>query len=452
MTRLALHNGTEPPAVPSEWYRDVPRSITRFVLAGVLLLTVSLGGFGFWAFGAPLAAAVIAQGSFIATGQNKIVQHLEGGIIAEILVTEGAQVTEGQVLLRLDPTSATAAHRELQLRRVRLEATEARLLAEHRRNERLEFPPELLMQRHDPEVAVILDSQSVSFAVTRSGLANDLALLDRNMDALGFRAAGYGTQRQGLADQVALLTEELDAKQELLDMGLVRRADVLVLRRAILEAQGQIARMDAELGEIAEMRARAQTQRQRTLDEYSRNALGELQVVQADLESIREQIRRSHDILHRTEVLAPVSGTIVRLYYHTTGGVVETGRAIAEILPSDAPLIIEALVARADIDSVQLGMPAVIRLTALNQRTTPVLEGVVDYVSADAVADGFERSAREVYVVRVVLPPAELDRVPGFSPTPGMPAEVMVQTAERTFANYIARPILDSMSRAFREQ
>ncbi|MDM7459342.1 MAG: HlyD family type I secretion periplasmic adaptor subunit [Paracoccus sp. (in: a-proteobacteria)] len=452
MTRLALRPGTEPPSVPVEWYHDVPRSITRLVVTGILLLAISLGGFGLWAFGAPLAAAVIAQGSFIATGQNKIVQHLEGGIIAEILVTEGTQVSEGQVLLRLDPTSATAAHRELQLRRIRLEATEARLLAEHHQNERLEFPPDLLMQRHDPEVAVILDSQSVSFAVTRSGLANDLALLDRNTDALGFRAAGYDTQRQGLASQVALLTEELEAKQELLNMGLVRRGDVLTLRRAILEAQGQIARMDAELGEIAEMRARALTQRQRILDEYSRNALGELQLVQAELESIREQIRRSQDILHRTEVLAPVSGTIVRLYYHTMGGVVEPGRVIAEILPADAPLIIEALVARADIDSVQIGMPAVIRLTALNQRTTPVLNGVVDYISADAVSDGSERSAREVYVVRTVLRPAELERMPGFSPTPGMPAEVMVQTAERTFANYIARPILDSMSRAFREQ
>jgi HlyD family secretion protein len=157
-------------------------------------------------------------------------------------------------------------------------------------------------------------------------------------------------------------------------------------------------------------------------------------------------------VLFRTEVAAPDSGTIVRLHYHTIGGVIEPGRAIAEIVPSNAPLIIEALVARSDIDSIKVGQPAIVRLTALNQRTTPVLNGIVDYVSADAVAGGPDQTSREVYVVRVELGPEELSRVRGFAPTPGMPAEVMVQTEERTFAQYIAKPIVDSMSRAFREQ
>lgn len=450
MTDLSTNALPAPSA--AEWYRDVPRSISKLVLVGVLLLVGTLGGFSIWAFGAPLAAAVIAQGSFVATGQNKIVQHLEGGIIKDILINEGDRVTQGQVLLRLDETAAQANNRELLLRRARLEATEARLVAEHQRQEHLIFPEHLEALRGDPEVAVILDGQAVSFAVTRSGLANDLAMVERNMDALEFRETGYTAQRQALRDQLTLLAEELEDKAVLLERGLIRRAEVLALRRTILEGEGQIARLDAELGEIAELRSRALTQRGRTLDEYSRNSLGQLQVIQSELESIREQARRSENVLQRTDVTAPVGGTIVRLYYHTTGGVIETGRAIAEIVPADAPLIIEALVARADIDSVQVGQPAVVRLTALNQRTTPVLNGTVDYVSADAVADSFDRANREVYVVRVALSPEELARVRGFAPTPGMPAEVMVQTAERTFAQYIAKPIVDSMSRAFREQ
>lgn len=439
------------PTAP-EWYSDVPRSISKLVLAGSLLLVASLGGFSIWAFGAPLAAAIIAQGSFVATGQNKIVQHLEGGMIKEILVREGDRVTQGQVLLRLDETAAQANNRELMLRRTRLEATEARLLAEHLRADELVFPEHLDALRDDPEVAVILAGQKAAFAVTRSGLTNDLAIVDRNMDALEFREAGYTTQRRSLFDQIELFAEELEAKEALLELGHIRRTEVLALRRAMLEGEGQIARLDAELGEIAELRSGAISQRDRTIDEYSLNSLGQLQVVQSELESIREQARRSESVLLRTDVTAPVDGTIVRLYYHTSGGVIETGRAIAEIVPSDAPLIIEALVARADIDSVQVRQPAVVRLTALNQRTTPVLNGVVDYVSADAVADSADRMNREVYVVRVVLSPEELMRVSGFAPTPGMPAEVMVQTAERTFAQYIAKPIVDSMSRAFREQ
>jgi HlyD family type I secretion membrane fusion protein len=390
-----LKSDALPAPIAAEWYRDVPRSISRLVLAGTLLLVATLGGFSVWAFGAPLAAAVIAQGSFVATGQNKIVQHLEGGIIKDILVKEGDLVAQGQVLLRLDETAAQATNRELLLRRARLEATEARLTAEHQRHDRLIFPQHLEALRTDPEVAVILDGQTVSFNVTRSGLANDLAMLERNMDALEFRQAGYTSQRQALRDQLTLLGEELEDKVTLLERGLIRRAEVLALRRTILEGEGQIARLDAELGEIAELRSRAVSQRDRTLDEYSRNSLGQLQAIQGELESIREQARRSESVLLRTDVTAPVAGTIVRLYYHTNGGVIESGRAIAEIVPTDAPLIIEALVARADIDSVQVGQPAVVRLTALNQRTTPVLNGTVDYVSADAVADSLERKNRD---------------------------------------------------------
>ena len=441
-----------PGPAPAEWYQNVPRSIRRHVLIGGLLLLSTFGGFSLWAFQAPLAAAVIAQGSFVATGENKIVQHLEGGIIAEILVREGDFVRQGDVLLRLDNTAAETTNRELRLRQIRLEATEARLLAEHLRQDHPVFSDELEALRIDPEVASILESQEVSFIVTRSGLMNDLAIIDRNIDALAFRETGYLSQRETLDDQIELLQEELDGLEKLLERGFVRRTDVLALRRATLEGAGQIARLDAELGEIAETRSRLTNQRNRTLDEYSRNALAHLQTIQSELESVREQLRRSQSVLTRTEVTAPASGTIVRLYYNTTGGVIETGRAIAEIIPADAPLIIEAMVARADIDSVQTGQHAVIRLTALNQRTTPVLNGRVDYVSADAIASTSDRKAREVYVVRIAIEPHELARVRGFSPTPGMPAEVMVQTAERTFAQYIVKPITDSMSRAFREQ
>ena len=167
---------------------------------------------------------------------------------------------------------------------------------------------------------------------------------------------------------------------------------------------------------------------------------------------MREQSRNAHSVLKRATINAPVSGTVVRLHYHTSGGVVESGKTIIEILPTGVPLIIETQVSRSDIDSVRIGQKAIVRLTALNQRTTPVLNGEVYYVSADALSEEREGVAREIYVARVNLPFSELSRVSGFSPTPGMPAEIMIQTAERTFIDYITRPITDSMNRAFREQ
>ena len=220
----------------------------------------------------------------------------------------------------------------------------------------------------------------------------------------------------------------------------------------MLEADGQVGRLEAEIDELTEMRAKFDAQIAKTRDDYSRNALTQLQTIESELESVREQQRKSENILDRTAVLAPVSGTVVRLYYHTTGGVVETGRPIVEILPADAPLIIEVLVPRTNIDSVHVGQKATVRLTGLNQRTTPVLNGSVEYVSADAIADGSTGTRREVYLSRVTVAPEEMQRVQNFSPTPGMPAEIMIQTEERTFAQYLIKPVLDSMSRAFREQ
>jgi len=233
---------------------------------------------------------------------------------------------------------------------------------------------------------------------------------------------------------------------------LIRKSEVNVLERAKIETTGQIGRLEAEVAEIEQVRLRYEAQIEKALSDYRQVALDDLQKIQSELESIREKARKAQNILFRSEVTAPVTGTVVRMYYHTSGGVVEPGKPIAEIIPADAPLIVEILVARTDIDDVHQGQNAIVRLSALNQRTTPVLNGEVIYISADAMTDTTTGVAREIYVARVHLPPEELQRARGFIPTPGMPAEVMIQTAERTFVQYLTKPITDSMSRAFREQ
>ncbi len=435
-----------------EWYRDVPRSIRRQTLFGLCLMLVTFGGFSAWAFRAPLASAVIAQGSFVATGENKIVQHLEGGIIKEIRVAEGDRVQKGQVLVHLDETASMANQRELDLRRMRLEATQARLMAEYEERDELVFPAELEDARSNNEVDAILASQALAFKVSRRTLSQDQTMLVRNSDALAVRKIGYETQLKSHRQQLELLREELAVKQGLFERRLTRRPEVIAVERVVIEAEGQIGRLEAEIAEISEIQKKYEVQIDRARSEYRQAALDELQVVQAELESIREQFRKASSVLERADIVAPVSGTIVRLHYHTPGGVVESGKPIVEILPEDAALIIEAMVSRSDIDSVRSGQTAAVRLTALNQRTTPVLTGEVFYVSADAIAGGRDMGQQEVYVARISLSPDELKRVPGFSPTPGMPAQIMIQTGTRTFAQYLAKPVLDSMSRAFREQ
>jgi HlyD family secretion protein len=449
MTVPAIPQSNAP--VPVNWYDDVPRSVSRHIIFGVVLMLAAFGGFGFWATQAPLAAAVIAQGSFIATGRNKIVQHLEGGIIDRIYVAEGDVVTAGQVLVRMDETAALGHERELFLRQARLDVAHARYLAEYEQADELTYPPHLAELRADREIATMMEGQSLGFEVSMQGLRNDIALLERSIDALEIRSSGYDSQLFATRIQLAIMQEELNDKQSLLELGLIRRTDVNVIRRAIAEAEGQVGRLEAEIAEIAEVRQRYGAQIEQSLGEHRDRALDEVNAVEAELDGIREQVRTAREVLRRVEVVAPVSGTIVRLYYHTSGGVVESGKAIAEILPSNEPLIIETQIPRTEIDSVQIGFSSTVRLSALNQRTTPVLNGTVYYVSADTVSDGAD-AAQEVYVARISIEADELQRVPGFSPTPGMPAEIMIQTAERTFVQYLAKPIVDSMSRAFREQ
>jgi HlyD family type I secretion membrane fusion protein len=405
-----------------------------------------------WAFTAPLAAAVVAQGSFVATGQNKIIQHLEGGIIDKIFVEEGDHVEEGDPIVRLDETAARANERQLILRRARLEAINARLLAEYNGDEKVNFPRFLLDQRSDPEVAAILESQSLSFQASRRKLESDLSLLHSNMESLEHRAKGYMLERQAMVRQVVLLKEELAGKLILLDQGFMRKPETNAVRRAIADAEGQIGKLAAEASETESQIEKHRGQLKQVEASYRQAAVDELQAIEAELDSVREQTRSAENILRRVVIEAPVSGTVVRLHYHTSGGVIESGKSIVEIIPTDVPLIIETQIARTEIDSVRVGQPVAVRLTALNRRTTPVLDGSVYYVSADSIPDSNPSQPREFYVARIRLPSSELRRVPGFSPTPGMPAEIMIKTQERTFFSYLSRPILDSMQRAFREQ
>ncbi|MFV0360222.1 HlyD family type I secretion periplasmic adaptor subunit [Tropicimonas sp.] len=442
---VAIHN--EP-----DWFAEVPRSIRTHAIVGLSLMAIAFGGFGVWAFTAPLAAAVIAQGSFVATGNNKIVQHLEGGIISEIFVVEGQKVTGGERLLSLDQTAAEASERELHLRMVRLKATAERLLAEYREDEDFAFSPELVEEADDPEIASILDGQALAYEVSRTALLKDIALMDRNIEALRVRESGYSAQLKSLRLRSEILAEEFGDKTALFEKGLLQKSDLNAIRRVQAEADGQTARLEAEVAEIRQMLLKYSEQTELARATYRQAALDELGPIQADLESITEQTRKARNVLGRSIVRSPVSGTVVQLYYHTSGGVIEPGKPIVEILPADAPLIIEAQIPRNQIDNVKAGQKATVRLVALNQRTTPVLFGEVFYVSADSLAESQNGIPVETYLARVSLPHEELARIPGFAPTPGMPAEIMIQTRTRTFAAYISKPITDSMSRAFREQ
>lgn len=434
-----------------EWYSGVPRSIRSQAVFGLALVVLAFGGFGSWAALAPLSAAVIAPGSFVATGENKIIQHFEGGIIKDLLVREGDQVVAGESLLLLDETAARANTQQLELRLVRLETIWARLNAEAYGLPEYVPPPSVLSHLSNPEIALINESQRNNFEAARDKLLNETALMQQNVAALEHRVEGRQAQIAAMERQLTLLREDYRVMVDLQVKGVASLSSVRTIDRSIADAEGDIARLESEVQEALAQVEKYRREIIQATDAVKQAALDEMQSVEAELDALREQIQAANNVLARTTITAPVAGTIVRMYYHTTGGVIESGKPIFEILPADVPLIVEVKIPRMQIDEVRQGEPATVRLTALNQRTTPVLDGEVIYVSADTIADTADMN-QEIYVARISIPPDQLARVEGFNPTPGMPAEVFVQTRERTFLEYLVKPVTDSMSRAFHEQ
>src|SRR5919108_1513601 len=267
-----------------EWFAEVPRSIWKHTLVGLLLMAGALGGFSAWALLAPLAAAVIAPGSFVATGQNKIVQHLEGGIIKEILVSEGDHVKANQPLLRLDETAARANERELFLRRARLEATVARVNAEVQGAEKIAFPETVEKNRNDPDIVSIVQSQNLNFESWRTKLGSETGLLVQNIEGFRFRSQGYQRQLEAVRQQLALLQEEYDGKKSLLDKGLIRRTEIKSIQRAMADAEGQIGQLAAEIAETGAQITKQEQQIAQTRDTYRQTALDELQNVEGELD------------------------------------------------------------------------------------------------------------------------------------------------------------------------
>lgn len=438
------------------WYDSLPRSTRLPTIAGALIMAMVTMGFGVWGNMAPIAGAVVASGVFVVTGQNKIVQHLEGGVIREIYVREGDTVEAGQLLLELDETASRAELQRLFLRRIRLTAMDARLQAEMREEQEIKLPAEVddwLSKSH--EVKEIVESQQMTFTARRNNLSSDIRSIDESIKALDERIRGSRVQLDAVRRQIVLLDEEIETKDRLVQAGLVRKPELMVLQRQKANLEGEVGRIMGDIGDAKERIARAVEQINGVRKTAIKTAVEQMHEVRGELADVRERMLSAKGVLDRVRVTAPVSGVVVKLRYHTRGGVIEAGKSIMELLPLKDELIIEARLRPQDIDSVKRGQHAMVRLTALNQRITPMVSGDVVYLSADTLAD--EKKSQQVgptdiYLVRIRLNREESMALPGFSPTPGMPAEVYIKTAERTFFQYIVRPIHDSMMRAFRER
>ncbi len=440
-----------------DFYESMSRSSRRTARFGAIVLIAFLVVFGAWAGMAMLSGAIVAAGHFVATGENKIVQHPDGGVIREIKVREGDKVEAGQVLMVLEETTPKAELRRLRLREARLEAMRVRLQAEAERKTELVWPTSFNEYLNDPEVSSMLEAQMSTFRARQSNIQNDVAAQQESINALQQRIDAGKVQIANVERQAALFNEEIETKTQLVNSGLTRRSELLTLQRAHAGSTGEIGRLLGEVGDARDRVARAREQINGVYSAAVKTAMEQLHETLGELQDVRERIRSAKAVLERIQIVAPVNGVVVKMRYHTPGGVIEPGRSILDLLPVDENLLIEVKVRPQDIDHVQLEQPATIRFNFMNARSTPMVSGTVVYISADAVPDraGFNASldgtAKEVYLARLRIDQGETTKIPGFRPIAGMPVEVFIRTGDRTFFEYITKPVKDSFARAFRE-
>jgi len=420
------------------------------IIIGFVIIALFFGALGGWAALAPLESAAIAQGEVTIDTNRKTIQHLEGGIIGEILVRDGDIVATGQVLIRLEKIQSRAELELLQGRHITASAIEARLIAE--RDGRMEVPfPEWLLDRlEEPEVIDTVAGQINIFTSRQESLDHQTQILHQRIAQFGEEITGLEGQIAAENVQLKLIAEESNDVRHLVESGLARRPRLLALEREAAALEGQRSQNLAGIARARQSISEAELRISELRTELVNEVVQLLSETQAELFDLADRIRASEDKLIRTEVRAPIDGTIVNLQVHTLGGVIGPGASLLDIVPSDDPLVIEARIDPSDVDVVRPGLDAQVRISAFSQQNMKPIPGIVTYVSADRLDD--ERTGIGYYVARIKL--AEKDiavALSGAKIQPGMQAEVMIATGARTVLEAIIRPLSDSFNRSFRE-
>ena len=422
----------------------------RPVRIGLALVVVGFCGFLAWAAFAPLRSAAIAPGTIVADSRNKAIQHLEGGIIREVLVREGALVASGDVLVRLDSANAEANLGRLEAARRAALAQAARLVAERDDAEAVQFPAELTASATDPETADAIKGQQAMFETRRTAYESERGIVQQRIAQYEREIEGIQAQVASLERQLALTQEELASVRAMVERNLEGRPRMLALERQAAALDGERGEHVAEIARarqnIAEMEQRLVNLRAQRLDD----AITALREVQVELVDLEQQIAAAADASHRLEVKAPVAGRIVSIFHETQGGVVKPGETLMELLPGGDELLVEAHVRPDDIDSVRQEQSVRVRLTAYSQRRTSTLKGRVQDISADRVVD--PQGDKAYYLARVVVDPQELAAQPELELYPGMPATVFIETGEETLLDYLLSPLFSGLERGLREQ
>ena len=426
-----------------------PMGISRLMIGGGLVVAAFLGIVFGWANLAPLDSAAIAAGTVKVDSNRKSIQHLEGGIVGEIMVRDGDRVAAGDVLVVLDATQAKAAQDLHRARRVATAARLARLVAERDGSDKISFDVELQAQGDDPAVREALRVQTDAFDGRRTALAGQTDILEQRMAQSEQEIQGLKQQIAAQTKEYGIVTAEIADVEKLLAKGLTQKPRLIALQKNAAQLEGLIAQNRSRVALARQQIVEAQLRAESLKRDFAGSVIEELQQAQAELNEVAERERAARDVLARTRIRSPFTGTVVNAQIHSAGAIIAPGATLMEIVPENDRLVVEARVDPRDIDVVHVGLPAKVRFTAFSQRNTSLTNGTVTYVSADSLID--ERSGQAYYLARVATDAGLADLSGMGRIFPGMQAEVMIATGERTMLDYFLKPIEDSFRRAMTE-
>lgn len=430
---------------------DKPWSAKRHLFAGFVTLVFLVFGFGSWSTFAQISGAIVAQGRFETDHRHQIVQHQSGGTVAEILVDEGDSVTAGDLLVKLDDMQLASQLTIVETQLFEMIARRARLQAEQDEANIIRFDDELLSAGVlDPNIYEITKGQTNLFFARRESVRQEIEQLSKRKEQIEEEIIGLSSQEQSVIKQLDLNEEELVNQKSLLSRQLIPVGPVLQLER-------EAARLQGQLGELASSKSQAEGRiteisiEQLTLATRNReNSIVELRDLRSrELELIERRSALRHEI-DQLAIRAPSSGIVYDMKFRTPRSVVRPAETLMHLVPQDRPLVIAARVDLAHIDELVLGQEVTLRLSTLDQRSSPELYGEVVRISADTFEDNV--TGQNYYRVEIALKLGELEKLPDPSVlVSGMPVETYIKTSERSPIIYLIKPLTDYFSRAFRE-
>lgn len=420
---------------------------------GWIVLLLFIGIFGIWGSLAPLSSAISAPGKVIVASNNRIIQHLEGGIVKAIYVKDGDMVQHRQSLIELDSTQAKAQLNVALGKFYEDLAHESRLIAERDDAVHIRFSDELSKIDDAFTKSMIIEGQNREFIARRQELIDQKAVFLQRIEQLESQIQGLEATMSSKRQLSVSYNEEIKEWEELYKEQLIDKIKLRDIKREKIRLEGEIANEKSEIAraksQIAEMKAQIIAQKQTFL----KDVIKDLRDVQTELSDLRSRINALKDTLTRTLIVAPVNGVVTNLKIHTIGGVIPAGQAIMEIVPQNEPLIIEGKVAANEITNVHKGLRTEIKFPSFAHiKSLNTIEGEVIFVAPDAVLD--EKTQTSYFPVKIQITQEgqkELQKH-HLSVQAGMPADTMIIIGSRTFVDYMIKPLKKMFDKAFNEE